>query len=138
MAILQVNKNPSQRELRWFGVVTFAFFALAGVIIWVNTRSVEALQWIVGVAAGLTVIYYAVPPLRRSFYLAWMYSIHPVGWVLSHVILGVVYFGLFTAVGLIMRLVGYDPMARRFDREAATYWVKRPPPAPHARYFRQF
>ncbi len=37
-----------------------------------------------------------------------------------------------------MRVVGYDPMDRRFDRDAETYWIAREPDDDVKRYFRQF
>ena len=45
---------------------------------------------------------------------------------------------LFTPIGLAMRLVGRDPLRRRFDRQASTYWIKRPEQDETGRYFRQF
>jgi hypothetical protein len=38
-----------------------------------------------------------------------------------------------------MRIFGYDPMKRRFENGAASYWVERDPQASGPkRYFRQF
>jgi hypothetical protein len=36
------------------------------------------------------------------------------------------YYAVLTPVGLVWRLVGFDPMARRPAPEAATYWRRRP------------
>jgi hypothetical protein len=59
--------------------------------------------------------------------------------VVSHVVLAIVYYLVVTPIGLVMRLVGYDAMKRRFDGEATTYWVHRPDNAADAKsYFRQF
>jgi hypothetical protein len=52
--------------------------------------------------------------------------------------MGVVFFGLFTAVGLLMRLFGYDPMTRKFDRSARTYWVRHEDQSDVSYYFRQY
>jgi hypothetical protein len=41
-------------------------------------------------------------------------------------------------MALVMRAVGRDPLARRFDRDAQTYWVERGEQRDPARYFRQF
>jgi hypothetical protein len=48
----------------------------------------------------------------------------------SPIALGIVFFLVVTPTGLIMRLVGKDPMRLRYDRAADTYWIKREPPAP--------
>jgi hypothetical protein len=67
-----------------------------------------------------------------------MYAAYPIGWVVSHVLLGLIYFGLLTPVGWLMKLFGYDPMERRFDRAAASYWVERERQTDAGRYFKQF
>jgi hypothetical protein len=79
----------------------------------------------------------AVPPVRRPKFLAWMYAAYPIGWVVSHRVLAIIYFGLLTPIGTLMGVFGYDPMARRFDRAAASYWVERGRNRDPARYFRQ-
>ena len=56
----------------------------------------------------------------------------------THLLLAAVYFGVLTPIGLIMRLAGRDPMERRIDRAAPTYWVARRPVTDVRRYFRQF
>jgi hypothetical protein len=91
--------------------------------------------WIGG--AALAAIYFAVPPLRRPIFLGWTYLTFPIGFVLSHVILGIVYYGVFTPAGLILRLVGHDPMQRKMDRSAKSYWAAHDPHKSLERYFRQ-
>jgi hypothetical protein len=48
------------------------------------------------------------------------------------------YYLLLTPVGLVFRLIGRDPLRRRFDRNATTYWIARRPPETSDRYFHQF
>jgi hypothetical protein len=50
----------------------------------------------------------------------------------------VVFFGVFTAIGLLMRLFRYDPMARTFDRSATTYWIRHEDQPDVSYYFRQY
>jgi len=84
------------------------------------------------------VTYYAAPALRRPIYLGWMYASYPIGWAVSHVLLAIIYFVVLTPVGLVVRVCGHDPMQRRFDRQAASYWIERQPGGDVKRYFRQF
>ena len=48
------------------------------------------------------------------------------GWINTRIILGLVYYGLVTPMGVMMRLLGRDPMRRRFEPAANTYRVPRP------------
>ncbi len=56
------------------------------------------------------------------------------GLLLFHVVNPVVMLLLFVVTivpaGLIMRAMRHDPMRRRFDRDARTYWIERDPPGP--------
>ena len=47
------------------------------------------------------------------------------GWFMTRVILGLVFLLVFSPAGLIMRLLGRDPLKLRFDRRAASYWESR-------------
>jgi hypothetical protein len=58
--------------------------------------------------------------------------------VVSHILLAVVYFGIVTPIGLIMRLAGRDALGLKRDPNATTYWVPHAMPKDSRRYFRQF
>ena len=47
-------------------------------------------------------------------------------------------YAVLTPVGWCLRIVGYDPMNRKFDPSAETYWIERPKRVEPSRYFRQF
>jgi hypothetical protein len=135
--MIQINKNPSKKELAWFGLLCLGFFGLVGLSVFHKTHALRPAV-IVWVAATVGVaIYFALPPLRRPVYLAWMYAAYPIGWVMSYLLLAVVFFGVFTPVGLLMRLMSRDPLAREFDRSASTYWMPHDPGTDPDRYFRQ-
>jgi hypothetical protein len=138
MALIEINKNPSPRDLRWFGVIVAAVLGLIGLVarfLWAAPK-VAMVLWIA--AAAIFVVYYAVPPLRRWMYIGWMYLVFPIGFVIGHVLLGIAYYLVLTPVGLLMRLFRYDPMTRRFEPDAASYWIERRPADDKKRYFRQF
>ncbi len=50
--------------------------------------------------------------------------------VVSPVVLGVLFYGVITPTGLVMRALGKDPLGLAYDREAESYWIKRQPPGP--------
>ncbi|MGE5191922.1 MAG: SxtJ family membrane protein [Deltaproteobacteria bacterium] len=138
MPLVEINKNPSPRELRWFGLLLVAFCGFVSGLVYAKFHWPVA-SWI-PVAAGSVVaaIYYLVPSVRRAIYLGWMYAFLPLGMLTSLLLLAAIYFLVFTPIGLLMRLVGRERVPRRFDPQAQTYWVPRPPPRPPESYFRQF
>jgi len=138
MALIERDREPGANELRWFGLMFVGFFGLIGGLVWYRTGSLDTpiVLW-VG-ATIFAILYYAVPAIQRSSFRAWMTITYPIGWTVSHLVLGIFYFLIFTPIGLFMRLIGRDPMHRRFDRSAPTYWVEHRVEASAARYWRQF
>jgi hypothetical protein len=90
----------------------------------------------VGVLAAAVV--WISPSLGRSGFVAWMVAAAPIGWTISHVVLGAVYYLVLTPIGLILRVAGRDPLQRRFDRTAPTYWIERKREQAPTRPFKQF
>lgn len=52
--------------------------------------------------------------------------------IVSPVVLALLFYGVVTPTGLILRVLGKDPLRLRFDRGAASYWIPRDPPGPDA------
>ncbi|MDH3719217.1 MAG: SxtJ family membrane protein [Planctomycetota bacterium] len=138
MGLIEVKKDFSRRELLWFGPLFALFVGIVGAILIYRFHVNIAAFVLWAISAVLIVIYYVIPAVRRPVYLGWMYAVMPIGWVISHVLLTGIYLLLITPIGLLMRLVGYDPMKRRFDRSAETYWVTREPTPDMNRYFKQY
>jgi hypothetical protein len=139
VAVIEVNRNPSHRELNLFGFIWLGFFLLVAVGLWLKLHSSVVSIALAAIAVVVPVVGWAVPSFMRVVYVGLSYLAWPIGFVVSHVLLGAVYYLLVTPIGLIMRTVGYDPMHRRFDPEAPSYWVERDGGErdPHS-YFRQF
>jgi hypothetical protein len=52
------------------------------------------------------------------------------GRLVSPIVVGVLFFVVFTPFGLVMRAFGYDPLRLKADPRASTYWIERSPPGP--------
>lgn len=78
------------------------------------------------------------PRLLRPIFIAWMILVFPIGWFVSQVLLGLVFFGLFLPIALIMRVAGRDALSLRRRPDADSYWQPKPAPADVRQYFRQF
>jgi hypothetical protein len=138
MALLELKLRPSERDLRWFGLIMLLFFGLLATVVWWKSGATGVPGVLVTTGAALCCVYYLVPPLRRLLYVGWMRAVFPIGWVVSHALIGLVYYGILTPVGWALRLSGHDPMHRKLLRNAQTYWVERRDGEEPARYFRQF
>jgi hypothetical protein len=56
--------------------------------------------------------------------------------VVSPIVMGVIFFAVFTPVAIVMRLAGRDALARGYERAAPSYWKRREPPGPADDSFR--
>jgi len=138
MALIERNREPTSSELRMFGLLLGPFFGLIGVLVLWRAEAwvIATVCWVIAVISAA--VFHCVPSIKRPMYTAWMAAMYPIGWVISHVLLALVYFGWVTPVGLLMRLCGYDPMRRRLHRGTASHWVRRKPIKNVNRYFRQY
>lgn len=137
MAMLEINKNPSAKELVWFGLLLVIFAGGVGSwLFWGGSPFAGKLVW--GIGGGLAAVFFAVPPLRKPIYLGWLYAAYPIGYVVSHVIMGVIFYGVVTPVGLLVRTFGKDPLDRAIDKNAKSYWVPHTTGREPSRYFKQF
>jgi hypothetical protein len=139
MSIVQINTDPTRKQLNQFGFIWLGFLALFGVIAFLklDAPTLAKVLWVLAVV--VPVVGWLVPSFMRLVFVGMSYLAWPIGFVVSHVVLALVYYLVFTPIGLLMRLFRYDPMKRRFDPEAASYWIERDPKASEPkRYFRQF
>jgi hypothetical protein len=137
MAMIEINRNPSRRELLVFGAGLAVVFGVIGALRWHSGATETATAWWIG-GLALTVMFFALTRIRRWLYLGWMYAMYPFAWAVSYLLLGAAYFLVATPIGLTLRLLGRDPLQREFDKSANSYWVARTPNRDDARYFRQF
>jgi len=137
--MIELNFRPSDRELRWFAALWFTvFWAIVGCLVWYHwhARGVAGALW--SFAAAVAVIGLIRPAAVRPLYVGWLVAAFPIGWTVSNLLLLAIYWLVFTPIGLMMRLTGRDPLTRRFDRQAKTYWFARRPSDDKERYLRQY
>ena len=138
MPLLDKNRQPTLGELRMFGLILATFFSLVGgLVLWkTGSWTTAAVIWIS--ALLLCVFYYGVPTSQWLVFRVWIATLYPIGWIISHALLAIVYYLVITPIGLGMRLFGRDPLQRELHRSAKTYWTPRSTIKDTARYFQQF
>jgi len=113
---------------RSFGFTFAGFFLLVG--LWPLTRGGPVRAWAFVVSAIFLMAALVRPGLLAPLDRLWL----RVGLVLHRVVnplvLGVMFYGVITPFGLAMRWAGRDPLRKRFDPLAQSYWIERRPPGP--------
>ncbi|MBI5569497.1 MAG: hypothetical protein HY914_06080 [Desulfomonile tiedjei] len=136
--IRSVLVEPKGRDLT---ILALVFLILPGLygsyqLFWKGSST--GYIWIgVGVALAVSRL---IPPLFRQIYKVWIAFSVILGYFVSRILLTLIFFLVVTPVGLVMRLTGRDPMDRKWDPAAPTYWkAKEQEQDPTVeRYERQF
>ncbi len=133
--------DTSRRALRKFGVVVGGvFLGIAAFLAWRNDWALSTVGIVlVAVGAPLVVLGLVAPGILRRVHRLWMTFAFVLGFVMTKVILTLVYFLVFTPVALVLRLLGKQLLDPGPDAAMASYWKQRPvPDSPRERLERSF
>ena len=145
--MIELNLRPDAATLRQFGWIACVAFALLAAFAWfeilifsvglgvAKLPVIYAFLGLSGVSALFSLVY---PRANLPIYVGLTILAYPIGFVLSYVIMGTLFFGLIGPVAILFRLIGKDPMERRYDPAAASYWSESRHTRPSSDYFRQF
>ena len=109
--MIAIQWNPSEKQLRQFAGIWFpAFCGLVGWSIGQKTGhwSEVEIGWVL--AGLLSVGGLILPALMRPIFVGLILLTFPIGWVVSHLLLGLIFYGVVTPIGLILRISGHDPL----------------------------
>jgi len=139
MSLIEIDWNPKSKQLQNFGkialaatfIISFLLYLLKGV----------AIQWVLIICAfGIIIFIISLISLKltKIIYLGMILLTMPIGWIVSFTVLALFYYLLLTPLGLFFRLIGRDPLYRKFDPAAKSYWMSRRSPKGLEQYFHQF
>ena len=130
--------SASRSELRTFGLVMAAAALAIALFLWYR-GSIDAAQKVGLVAAAFIGLGVGVPSMLRPLYTVWMLFARTLGFINTHILLGLVFYTIFTVMGFVMRLIRYDPLDRKLDADEKSYWSRREPSQLFRNHFeRQF
>ena len=124
---------PSNRKFGFFFTFVFAvigaYFFYSEIMTWAYAFIIAAMTFLVVTLVKSD----ALLPLNKL----WMRFGLLLGTIVSPIVLGVLFFGLFTPLAVLMRLSGRDEMRLRFSRKAS-HWITRSEPIKSESFKHQF
>ena len=120
--IIEEIKNiaSEKRELRKFGItVGIVLGLLGGLFFW---REKEYYFYFLIFSAALLFLGTVVPILLKPIHKVWMILALLLGWVMTRMILSVLFYLVVTPIGLLAKLFGKDRLDLAFDKSAESYW----------------
>jgi len=145
--VIEIDWKPDDRTLRQFGVIALVGFGGVAALAWfellifsfgLGAARVPVTAVLAGLAALSGVFSLVYPRANLPIYLGITVLTYPIGFVLSYVLMGTLFYLIIAPAGIVMRLLGKDPLERGILPEAETYWVDSPPARPSESYFKQF
>ena len=130
--------EPSRRTLRQFAAIWLALFLALGCKHYFKEGHHTA-GIVLGIIAGLV----GIPGLLQPQLVRWVFvgSIlltFPIGWVVSQLVLALLFYLIITPAALFFRMRRRDLLGRKPDSKRSTFWTKKEMPQDVRSYFRQF
>lgn len=135
MALIELNWNPTTRQLRQFAGLCLVALPSVGYL-WGGSWSV--IGGLAAIGSCLAVLGYFQPGIVRPLFLTISLVTIPIGLIVGELAVAAIYFFVLLPIGMVFRLLGRDALLRRRNPQARSYWLKKEPPKNIARYYRQF
>ena len=144
MAAVELNFDPSSKQLRQFGFIGMCALPLLG---WLIAGKPLPATWeaadtqTVGIFAGiglvLGVLAIVQPNLLKWVFVAASVITFPIGFVLGEIVMFTIYLIAFAPMALLFRVIGRDALQRNIQRNTDSYWQDKEQPRGAASYYRQ-
>ena len=116
------NIKTSNKDIRSFGItIGIILFIISAILFYYDKSSHQIIAYIGGGFIGLGII---IPILLKPIYILWMTFAVILGWIMTRVVLGVVFYFILTPIGLMTRLLGEDFLSLK-KSDSNSYWNTR-------------
>ena len=134
MPLIDINRNPTDRQLRQFGVIGLFFLPLMGWL-WGGTEIVVGT--LAGLGATIALTSLVRPVLVKPLFVGLSLLTAPIGIVVGELLLILIFLGVFLPLGLMFRVARRDALQLKFDRGKDSYWQPKPSARSTSSYFHQ-
>ena len=131
------NIRTDNKAIRDFGIlIGFILLIIAGILFYKERASYELIILLgiafIGLGLGMTII-------LKPFYSVWMYFAVVLGWLMTRLILGLLFYIVVSPIGFISRLFGKEFLELKNSSLNSSYWnYKNSPKISHQNFEKQF
>ena len=114
------NIKSEKSDLRKFGItIGLILLIIAGFLFWKEKESFQIL-----LTFGITscILGIAIPFILKPIYWVWMIFATILGWIMTRVILSLLFYIIVTPIGLIPRFFGKQFLELQWDKSKESYW----------------
>ena len=114
------NIKSEKSDLRKFGItIGVILLIIAGFLFW---KEKESFQILLTFGVTLCILSIAIPFILKPIYWVWMIFGIILGWFMTRVILSLLFYVVFTSIGLTLRFFGKQFLELRWDKSKESYW----------------
>ena len=114
------NIKSKKRELRNFGITLgIIFLVISGFLFW---KEKDSLTIFIAISITWFITAIAIPSVLKPVYWIWMIVGIIIGWFMTRVILSLLFYLVFTPIGLILRFFGKQFLELSWDNSKESYW----------------
>jgi hypothetical protein len=115
--------NTDRGALRKFGLTMGIAFLLIALLVMIRHKHNPLPISIISIVFFISA--FIIPNLLKPIYILWMRFALVLSWVNTRLILLIIFYLIFTPIGLAMRLFGIDLLERKSDKNKKSYWKKK-------------
>ena len=117
------NIKSGKKELRNFGfTIGIVLLLIAGVLFYKNNNLFISFAYIAGV---IIVLGFLFPQLLKPIYFIWMIFAVVIGWIMTRLILSVLFFVIISIIRLIAGIFGKSFLELNISKDSKSYWNHR-------------
>ena len=114
------NIKSKKSDIRKFGItIGIILMIIAGFLFW---KEKESYQIFLTVGIILFAFGIVIPFILKPIYWVWMIFATILGWIMTRVILSLLFYTIFTPIGLILRFFRKQFLELRWDKSKESYW----------------
>ena len=118
------NIKSETSDLKKFGLLIGAILFLGSLyLLWKQQHNYAVAGFILGVV--FAALAFVGPVVLKPLQRAWMAMAVVMGFVMSRIIVAVIFYGMVTPIGLAGRLAGKKFLELKTDKATASYWIGR-------------
>lgn len=124
MFIDEIRKIKSTRkELREFGLIVGAVFGLLATLFFLRGKNFYS--YFYAISMFLVLFGLIAPVILLPIQKIWMTFAIVIGFFVTRVILGILFYSVITPIGIVMKAIGKDMLNINFSDKSDSYWIKR-------------
>lgn len=114
---IKISSNKS------FGIVFFVIFLV--VALWPLINEGEIRIWSIVISIIFLFLGLINSKILTPLNTLWFRFGILLGKIFSPIVMGIIYFGVITPIGILMKLIGKDILNLKQNKKSSTYWIKK-------------